>query len=210
MHVITSIKIGAKYFFARITHTYLLKLYIHSINYSLTFINSNYFAAKLLLHATFWGEKCGRCLLWYYGIRWFCTYTDAARIHQHFVCIFFSSRSDGKHKLCIIFFVFWDEAKKMRSVQRAKMLLLFVILLVSHSCMKHDDMHWCWWSDQHDKNHWHIFGFKGCLHSIYCITQTEELDFIFTPMGSTQYARNCATLQLRIDCNANSIRWQQV
>lgn len=137
MHVITSIKIGAKYFFARITHTYLLKLYIHSINYSLTFINSNYFAAKLLLHATFWGEKCGRCL-------------------------------------------------------------------------KHDDMHWCWWSDQHDKNHWHIFGFKGCLHSIYCITQTEELDFIFTPMGSTQYARNCATLQLQIDCNANSIRWQQV
>lgn len=111
MHVITSIKIGAKYFFARITHTYLLKLYIHSINYSLTFINSNYFAAKLLLHATFWGEKCGRCLLWYYGIRWFCTYTDAARIHQHFVCIFFLC-SDGTHKLCIIFFVFWVEVKK--------------------------------------------------------------------------------------------------
>lgn len=127
-----------------------------------------------------------------------------------FTSILFAYFFFRKHKLCIIFFVFWDEAKKMRSVQRAKMLLLFVILLVSHSCMKHDDMHWCLWSDQHDKNHWHIFGFKGCLHSIYCITQTEELDFIFTPMGSTQYARNCATLQLRIDCNANSIRWQQV
>lgn len=174
MHVITSIKIGAKYFFARITHTYLFKLYIHSINYPLTFINSNYFAAKLLLHATFWGKNA---VLACYDIMVFVDFAHIPMPHVFASILFaFFSRSNGIHKLCMIFFVFWVGAEKKRSVQRAKMLLLSVILLVSYSCMKHDYMHWCLWSDQHDKNHWHIFGFKGCLHSIYCITHYSQMN----------------------------------
>lgn len=111
MHVITSIKIGAKYFFARITHTYLLELYIHSINYSLTFINSNYFAAKLLLHATFWGENA---VVACYDIMVFVDFAHIPMPHvfTSILFTFFFSCSDGKHKLCIIFFVFWVEAKK--------------------------------------------------------------------------------------------------
>lgn len=133
MHVITSIKIGAKYFFARITHTYLLELYIHSINYSLTFINSNYFAAKLLLHATFWGENA---VVACYDIMVFVDFAHIPMPHvfTSILFTFFFSCSDGKHKLCIIFFVFRVEAKKNAVRSKSKNALI-VRNFVGFTCM---------------------------------------------------------------------------